>query len=145
LSLGYVHSCARRTDGTVWCWGGNNDGQLGDESFSESLVPVQAKGLVDAVQLGIGYSHGCAVRAGGSVVCWGRNDHGQLGTGEAGAAKASVVEVVGLSGVTSVAAGITHTCALRADGSIWCWGSNTFGQLGNGTTEDGLVPVEVKL
>lgn len=144
LALGPDFSCARRSTGSVACWGGNGVGQLGDGTTTSRSTPSAVIGLTDAVSIS-GGSHVCARRSGGSVACWGNNYFGQLGNGLRGNGAATnprvPVTVSGLSGVTSVAAGGGHSCAMTATGT-YCWGSNSVGQL-DGTRTDSFVPVKV--
>jgi alpha-tubulin suppressor-like RCC1 family protein len=143
IGVGGNHSCALATPmGKVWCWGSNEDGQLGDGSTTERDQPVEALGLSTAVAVAVGDLHTCVVLEAATVKCWGDNEHGQLGDGTT-TERHSPVEVTGLSGVTQVAAGASFTCALTGDGKVWCWGDNGHGQLGDGTTTDRHSPVEV--
>jgi len=145
LAAGYSHSCAV-AGGGVLCWGSNANGQLGGGSAGGiSLVPVAVPSLTVGVEaLAAGYAHSCALQNGG-VLCFGSNSNGQLGNGTT--ADSSVpVAVTGLAGpVLAVAAGAgsLHSCALLESGEVWCWGANSSGQLGNGTTADSSVPVQV--
>jgi len=141
LALGYLHTCLRKSDGKVQCWGDNGAGQLGDAvSFdagprSPAKVPQDVVGLTDAVQLASGLSHSCAVRRGGTVVCWGFNFFGQLGDGTT-QRSSSPVAVVGVTDAVAAAAGTSFTCALLGGGTVKCWGANYSGQLGDNTKVD---------
>jgi alpha-tubulin suppressor-like RCC1 family protein len=130
------HSCALLTTGAVKCWGSNGYGELGDGSTTSRAVPVSVPGLT-ATALAVGYDHTCAVTSPyGGAKCWGYNYYGQLGTGYPQYGETAPADVVGLtSGVAAIDAGSRHTCALlAATGGLKCWGSNSYGQLGDGTT-----------
>jgi len=134
VALGFSHTCARLSDGTVRCWGRNDDGRLGNGTFTQrSSTPVTVSGLTDAVQVVAGGYHSCARRQNGGVVCWGSNLSGQLGNG--GTADSAVpVAVSGLSNITTISAGTSHVCAIDAARNVYCWGSANASQLGDGTT-----------
>jgi alpha-tubulin suppressor-like RCC1 family protein len=137
------HACAI-VNGSAYCWGHNNVGQLGNNSQKNSSVPVQVSGLTSGVtDIDVDDYHSCAI-VNGSVYCWGANGYGQLGND---LSKLSLVpvKVEGLpAGVTAVSAGGAETCAL-VDGSAYCWGMNGLGQLGNNSTKDSALPVKVLL
>ena len=144
ISAGNSHSCALLTSGAVKCWGLNNHGQLGDDSNTQSPVPVDVKGLASGVTaISSGDHHACAVLTSGALKCWGQNGQGQLGNGK----KIDSLTPVGVSGLTAdvaaVSAGSAHTCALLKSGGVKCWGNNFYGQLGNGSKTDSPVPVDV--
>jgi alpha-tubulin suppressor-like RCC1 family protein len=142
ITTGSEHTCAL-VGGSVWCWGSNTFGELGNNSTTGSYVPVQPSGLGSNIQaVAAGSIHTCAI-ANGSLYCWGDNSSGQLGDGTT-AARLIPVPVQGLaSGVQAVTTGGRHTCAL-VNGGAWCWGLNSSGQLGDNTTTDRWSPVAVQ-
>ena len=142
VSTGGGHSCAVRDDGTVWCWGRNDFGQLGDGTATDSNVPVQAIGIANATKVEAGELFTCALDDAGQVSCWGNNQAGQLGDGTTSDSR-SPVAVRELSGVTQLSVGNQHACALRGDGGVSCWGANNDGQLGDGSTTPRTAPTNV--
>jgi alpha-tubulin suppressor-like RCC1 family protein len=145
IAGGGLHSLALRADGTVWAWGFNDFGQLGNGTTTSSSTPVQVNGLAGVTAIAAGDLHSLALRTDGTVWAWGYNYAGQLGNGTT--THSSVpVQVSGLSDVTAIAAGSAqgdHSLALRTDGTVWAWGYNYAGQLGNGTTTNSPTPVQV--
>jgi hypothetical protein len=119
-----------KTDGTLWCWGNNEYGQLGDGTNVGKNVPVQVSGT-NWVSVSAGGEHTCGIKTDGTLWCWGRNNYGQLGDGT-NVGKNAPVQVSGTNWV-SVSAGKDHTCGVKTDGTIWCWGRNNYGQLGDGS------------
>lgn len=134
LGLEPSHTCARTTGGEVWCWGANTHGQLGIGSTSPITAPSKVLGVSNATSIAVGGAHSCAIVA-GNVKCWGLGSNGQLGQGTDLDSLAAVDVLTGpnqrLVGATHVAAGYAHSCARLSNGQVWCWGSNTSGQLGS--------------
>lgn len=116
-----------KTDGTVWCWGWNNRGQLGDASTSDRSTPVQVTGGFKATAVSAAGQHRCALVADGTVRCWGSNLVAELG-GNGTSDSATPVSVAGLSGAVEIfASGGRRTCARRKDATVWCWGERDYG------------------
>ncbi|WP_242592715.1 RCC1 domain-containing protein [Corallococcus exiguus] len=143
LVAGGVHSLAAKQDGTVWAWGYNFSGQLGDGTSTRRLTPVRVQGLTGVTALAAGYQHSLALNPDGTAWAWGYNASGQLGDGTH-TDRSTPVQVQGLPGVAALAAGDSHTLALKQDGTVWAWGYNAFGQLGDGTVTSRPAPVQVQ-
>jgi len=149
IAAGTYHTCAVISDGTVACWGYNANGQLGNADFADSNVPVESTGgsLTNktVTQIATGSYHTCVVASDGTVACWGWNVYGQLGNGDNNISSIPVAASGGaLTGkaVTQITAGGEHSCALIADGTIACWGSNVSGQFGNNDSNNSSnVPI----
>ena len=145
VAVGTAHVCAIRTDGTLWCWGSNSAWQLGTSAGSGQNSPTQ---VGDALwsHVACGPSSTCAVRSDGTLWCWGNDSSGQLGDGNK-VGRSLPVQAPGDAWQSVTMAGPSsdsiHTCAIRTDGTMWCWGRNSSGELGDGTTVDRLSPVQV--
>ena len=141
-STGGAHSCAVMDNGEVYCWGSNNNGQLGDGTTTNRQSPVKVSGISTATGVALGNSHTCARLSGGAVRCWGSNVSGQLGNNTT-TNSTTPVAVSSVATAAQLALGSAHSCARLNNGTVRCWGSNGSGQLGNGTTTDSAVPVTV--
>lgn len=143
-------TCALTKAGSVLCWGANELGQLGNGSTAPTpnSTPTSVLNLSDATSMWTGRNHACAIRKSGAVVCWGAGSRGQLGDGQphsdGSGAQASLVSVSGLTSATGTGAGGDHSCAVTKTNTLFCWGANDRGQLGNGSTNSELSPVSAQ-
>ena len=167
LAAGEFHTCITRWDGSVWCWGLGQRGQLGvDPSTLERCIadgsvfyqlevadgdpvpcatrPVQVPGITDAEEIAAGAFHTCVTRSGGGVACWGAGSEGQLGHGDTPMAQITPVDVMGVSDISDIASGLWHTCAKDSMGGVACWGAHYWGQLGIGTEGWTLCGVDMR-
>ncbi|MCM2344126.1 MAG: hypothetical protein NDJ24_06155 [Alphaproteobacteria bacterium] len=149
VDTGTSSSCAVKSDNTLWCWGDNYAGQLGDGSYTDSPnTPVQVSGGGSWKKVSVGNDYACAVKLDGSLWCWGYNDRGQLG--DASTTDKNVPTPVSGGGEwIDVGTAFdenfwsSQTCAVKSDKSLWCWGMNQQGQVGDGTTTNRNVPTSV--
>ena len=161
--MGPAHTCAILTSGSLFCWGSNDQGQLGngfsqrDNGQSANLTPNQVifPGNLSVLDVSAGNRHTCAILDNGSAYCWGDNLHGQLGNGLSGNSDDNTGSLFNSTPVMvslpanrtalSIASGETHTCAILDNGSAYCWGEGWHGQLGNGALTETVSPVPVNL
>ena len=135
LASGGDHTCGIRTDGAAYCWGANGSGQLGsDTGGNPSDTPIAVTGGHTWASLAANTNHTCGVRTDGAAYCWGRDVEGQLGDGSATPNTSTPGAVIGGHTFTTLAAGFSHTCGVRTDGAAYCWGYDSEGQLGDGTS-----------
>lgn len=143
LALGAKHACALLDGGNVRCWGDNSKGQLGDGATAARTESVIVSDLAGVTALALGAEHSCALLESGGVKCWGDNAHNQLGDGTT-TAHPTPVDVSGLSGAKTISSAHgAHTCAMMNDGGVRCWGTNHFGELGDGSLDNRGAPVPV--
>lgn len=154
ITAAFYHTCALNSVGRAFCWGGNFSGQLGDGTVQTRLVPTPVDtgtpgfGVRNIAAISAGDLHSCALTTQGRAFCWGGNASGQLGDDSN---QFSLVPVpvstatpgFGARNIATIAAGGSHTCAITTRGRAFCWGDNAFGSVGDGTTQDRLVPTPV--
>lgn len=143
IATGGSSTCGVKRDGTLWCWGLNNFGQLGGADKAGSATPRQVGTAATWKEVTASWTHACATQTDGSLWCWGQNLRGQLGNGKTSGRSSAPERVVGGQQWATVTAGGWHTCGTTTDGSGWCWGENTFGQVGDGTTTLRVKPQRV--
>ena len=140
IALGLQHSCAIDSGTEIWCWGWNENGQLGMINGNDGYnVPTKAPIGTGWTRITVGTSHTCGIKTGGGLWCWGGNWIGQLGDGTTDD-RWSPVRIRSDLTWKSVAAGADHTCATTTGGALYCWGNNWTGQLGDGTTSTRITP-----
>jgi alpha-tubulin suppressor-like RCC1 family protein len=149
IAAGLDHNLALKSDGTVWSWGQNYNGQIGDDTAANvRLAPVQVHNLSGVTTIACGGYHSFALKSDGTLWAWGWNVEGQLGTGS-NAQRNVPTRVVGpnnvgyLTDVAAIAGGHYHGLALKSDGTVWAWGWNSDGQLGNGDYFGGGAPIQM--
>jgi alpha-tubulin suppressor-like RCC1 family protein len=147
VTAGYYHTVALKNDGTLWAWGDNSSGQLGDGSQVNKSSPVQIGTATNWLFVEAGFAHTMAIKRDGTLWAWGYNSYGQLGDGTTGVpnSKYSPVQIGTATNWQSVVAGYSHTAALKNDGTLWTWGRNNYGQLGNGNTNNSSSPTNLGL
>ena len=141
VDCGYRYTAAIKTDGTLWTWGDNAQGQLGTNGGGNRSTPVTTfAGGTNWKQVDCGYYHAAAIKTDGTLWIWGNNDNGQLGNNGGGGAT-PVTTFAGGTNWKQVSGGYRHTTAIKTDGTLWTWGSGTSGQLGNNDNTNRLTPV----
>lgn len=155
VSCGMGYTAAIKTDGSLWMWGHNAYGQLGNggvgnckNTMGQPIQTVPEKVMDDVAAVSCGYGHTAAIKIDGNLWMWGANSSGQLGNGGGGNKEyrklpIQTVPVKVMEGVASASCGFNHTVACGIDGSLWTWGNNYYGELGNGSTENSSVPVKI--
>jgi alpha-tubulin suppressor-like RCC1 family protein len=143
IAAGGTHTLALKEDGTVWSWGTNTYGELGDGTNVQKTSPVQVSTLTGVVAIAAGGYHSLALTSTGTVWAWGRNGNGQVGDATSGNNKWSPVQVASLANVAAIAAGDYHSLAVVSGGTMKAWGYNANGRLGNNSTTDASTPVSV--
>jgi len=143
IAVNYNESFALKTDGTLWAWGNNNSGQLGDGTTTNRLTPTQIGADTDWQTISAGESRIFAIKNNGTLWASGKNKNGELGNGTT-TDYLTMTQIGHLANWKAITAGSYHTLALKRDGSLWTWGNNYTGQLGDGTVTSSNVPIQTK-
>jgi alpha-tubulin suppressor-like RCC1 family protein len=143
VSAGDRFTCAVTTDHRAFCWGYGKDGQIGDGKEFVRFAPSAVTGRHEFQQVTTGGRHACGLTTAGQAYCWGWNLDGQLGVGTASFRQPVPVAVVGGLDFKRIAAGLLHTCGVTSESRAYCWGYNSLGQLGDGTTDSRAEPTPV--
>jgi YD repeat-containing protein len=143
VATGYRHTAAIKTDGTLWTWGTNNYGELGDDTTAHKSSPVQTiAGGTNWKQVSAGDGHTAAIKTDGTLWTWGYNKYGRLGDNTLTNKSSPVQTIAGGTNWKQVAGGSSHTAAIKTDGTLWTWGTNNYGELGDDTTAHKSSPVQ---
>lgn len=131
VTTGFNHSCAIKEDGSIYCWGADENGKLGNDTGGNSVSPGAISEAGPWVSVSAGRFATCAVKDAGTGWCWGGDPHGQLGNGANGATQVPE-QLSGGGKWKTISVGYTHSCGIKVDGTAWCWGTEGMGELGNG-------------
>lgn len=143
LSVGYDHSCAVASDSSLWCWGHNDLGEVGDNTQRDRSQPTRIGGTAQWSKVSAGDFHTCAIQTDGQLYCWGYDYYGELGGGTP-AARITPAQIIDHATWREVSAGSRVTCGIKTDDTLWCWGDNEYGELGNGFTSPSATPIQVE-
>jgi alpha-tubulin suppressor-like RCC1 family protein len=143
IAAGADHTCATTKDGDAHCWGANGYGQLGTGDKDELPIPGEVSGLEHVAEIVPGDEHTCAITDDGRIFCFGSNKLGQAGLGPDVIESLNPVQITKVTSAKKVVAGDEHTCLVRADQTVWCWGYNASGSVGNGSDRDVYDPLQV--
>ncbi|OYX28022.1 MAG: hypothetical protein B7Z06_02715 [Flavobacteriales bacterium 32-35-8] len=143
ISAGNEHNLAIKTNGTLWAWGRNSSGQLGDGNTTSLLVPTQIGTDSNWLKVSAGSEHSLAIKSEGSLWAWGKNSNGQLGTGNTTSSKVPIKIGTDTNWKEVYANGQSHSVAIKTDGTLWAWGKNVLGTLGDGTIIQKNEPIQI--
>ena len=144
FSAGGLHTLALKTDGTLWSWGGNSEGQLGNNTTVESTSPIQIGVATNWATVSAGgYYFSAAIKTDGTLWTWGNDSFGELGNGTVLGQQLVPTQIGIDTNWKTISAGQYHSLALKTDGSLWAWGSNSYGALGDGTTTTRPAPIQI--
>lgn len=143
IAKGTYYTVAKKTDGTLWAWGYNNYGQLGDGTNTNKSTPTQIGTQANWQSFAAGASHTAAIKTNGTLWTWGYNNSGQLGDGTWATYRNTPLQIGTATNWQSVAAGDSHIIAIKSDGTLWGWGQNNYCQLGDATYMSHNVPTQI--
>ncbi len=143
VACGYSHNLALKSDGTLWGWGINNDGEIGDGTTSYRISPIQIDSSTNWISASCGTDHSVGLKSDGTLWTWGKNALSQLGDGTNNARRLYPLQIGTSTNWVSIACGANYTIALKSDGTLWAWGFSGSGALGNGTTSFINSPVQI--
>lgn len=144
LAAGREHACGLAEGGTIYCWGANDNAQVGaGTTYPTQLTPRAIEGNLTFVDIAAGQLHTCGLTVGGDIYCWGYSGHGQIGNGTTEPFAMEPAKVTSNRKFSSITSGYRHNCAIADNDNTYCWGRNSAGQLGDGTTDDRTTPVQV--
>lgn len=143
VDAGRYFSAALKSDGTVWTWGRNDSGNLGHGNYDAATVPTQVMELTDIVSIECGSWSLFAIDSDGTVYCFGDNNFSALGLGSDFPTTYNTPQTMNITDVIKIEAGYWHAIALKSDGTVWAWGTDAFGQLGQGQSGFGNIPIQV--
>lgn len=144
ISAGSIHSLVIKTDGTVWGWGYNNEGNLGATAATSQKKPIRVEGLYNIVAICGGDNYTVALKNDSTLWAMGINDKGQLGIGSTSANITTPSQITGISKIIAISTGRNYSLAIQKDSTVWGWGNNSSGNIGDGTTIQRNVPVMVQ-
>ena len=143
VACGYRHTAAVKTDGTLWCWGDNANGKLGDNTITLRSSPVQTIAFgTNWISVSCGREYAAAIKTDGTLWCWGDNANGQLGDNTTTKRSSPVQTISYGNNWKQVSSGNEHTAAIKTDGTLWVWGMNFFGPLGDNTMTNRSSPIQ---
>jgi len=143
VSGGMFHSLAIKTDGTLWAWGRNFGGQLGDGTNTDKNIPTQIGSSTNWKEISGGGSHSIGIKTDGTLWAWGDNNNGKLGIGSFTGSVNTPTQIGSASNWKHISCHMFHSLAIKTDGTLWAWGGNLGGQLGDGTNTDKNIPTQI--
>lgn len=143
VDIGQSQTCGIKSDGSAWCWGRNQVGQLGNGNTTNQDIPVRVSGTGTWIDISAGTGFSCGIKTGGTAWCWGSDAYGNLGNNSSLTDSSVPVQVSG-TGWTQIEADSMFACGIKSGGTAWCWGYGNYGQMGNGTNNvSNPIPVQV--
>ena len=142
ISTGDYHSIAIKMDGTLWAWGNNGSGQIGDGTTTGRSFPIQVGTANNWKKVEAGYNHSFAIKMDGTLWAWGENAYAQLGNGSTTESH-TPIQIGSDNNWSKISSSRMHTVALKTNGTLWAWGTNDSGQIGDGTNITRLAPIQI--